>query len=139
MIITLNLKPELEAVLFAQAQASGMTVEEFLVSVVASALLPARQHTLSAEERAKEFEAWSAGHRPTLPCPITLSAATQCMKAATIDSCPRLRASDLCKRLRINDDNFGVAREVLGVERKNVANSVDYHRGHQPGVVSVLT
>ena len=67
MIITLNLKPELEAWLFAQAQASGMTVEEFLLSVVVSALLPARQHTLSAEERAKEFEAWSAGHRPTPP------------------------------------------------------------------------
>jgi hypothetical protein len=60
------------------------------------------------------------------------------MKAATTDSCPRQQASDLCKSLRINDDNFGVACEVLGVERQNVANSVDYHRGHQPGVVSVL-
>ena len=89
MTVTLNLKPELKAGLFAQAQASGMTVEEYLLSVVESAVLPARQHTLSAEERAKEFEAWSAGHRPTLPCPITLSAATPCMKAATTDACPR--------------------------------------------------
>jgi hypothetical protein len=67
MTVTLNLKPELEAGLFAQAQASGMTVEEYLLSVVESAVLPARQQTLSAEERAMAFEAWSAGHRPTPP------------------------------------------------------------------------
>jgi hypothetical protein len=35
--------------------------------VIESAVLPAGQHTLSAEERAKEFEEWSAGHRPTTP------------------------------------------------------------------------
>jgi hypothetical protein len=89
MTVTLNLNPELEAGLFAQAQASGMTVEEYLLSVIESAVLPAGQHTLSAEERAKEFEEWSAGHGPTSPCPITRSAATPCMKAATTDACPR--------------------------------------------------
>jgi hypothetical protein len=67
MTVTLNLDPELEAGLFAQAQANGMTVEEYLLSVVESALLPARRHALSAEERAKEFEAWSAGHRSRPP------------------------------------------------------------------------
>jgi hypothetical protein len=67
MTVTLNLNPELEAGLFAQAQASGMTVEEYLLSVIESAVLPVGQHTLSAEERAKEFEEWSAGHRPTTP------------------------------------------------------------------------
>lgn len=67
MAVTLNLKPELEAGLLAQAQASGMTVEEYVLSVVEAAVLPATQKTLSAEERAAAFEAWSAGHRPTPP------------------------------------------------------------------------
>ncbi len=48
-------------------QASGVTVEDYLLSVVESAVLPAKQHTLSVEQRAKEFEVWSAGHRPTPP------------------------------------------------------------------------
>jgi hypothetical protein len=67
MTVTLNLRPELEAGLVAQAQASGMTVEEYLLSVVEGAVLPTMQKTLSAEERAAAFAAWSAGHRPTPP------------------------------------------------------------------------
>lgn len=67
MTVTLNLKPELEAELLAQAHASGMTVEDYLLSVVEGAVLPAVQKTSSAEERAAAFEAWSAGHRPTTP------------------------------------------------------------------------
>ena len=67
MTVTLNLKPELEAGLVAQAQASGMTVEEYLLSVVEGVVLPATQKTLSVEERAAAFEAWSAGHRRTPP------------------------------------------------------------------------
>jgi hypothetical protein len=66
MTVILNLKPELEAGLLAQAQASGMTVEEYLLSVV-EAVIPRAQKILSAEERAAAFEAWSAGHRPTPP------------------------------------------------------------------------
>jgi hypothetical protein len=65
MTVTLNLKPELEAGLVARAEASGMTVEEYLLSVVEGAVLPTMQKALSAEERAAAFEAWSAGHRPT--------------------------------------------------------------------------
>ena len=65
MTVTLNLKPELEAGLAARAQASGMTVEEYLLSVVEGAVLPAMHKALSAEERAAAFEAWSASHRPT--------------------------------------------------------------------------
>ena len=67
MTVTLNLKPEVEAGLLAQAQASGMTVEEYLLSVVEGAVLPLAQKMLAAEERAAAFEAWSAGHRPTPP------------------------------------------------------------------------
>ena len=51
MTVTLNLKREVEAGLFAQARASGM--------------LPAT--TLSPEQRAAAFDAWSVNHRATPP------------------------------------------------------------------------
>ena len=62
MTVTLNLKPEVEAGLLAQAQASGMTVEEYLLSLVEGVVLPAAPTTLSPEQRAAAFESWSAGH-----------------------------------------------------------------------------
>jgi hypothetical protein len=65
MTVTLNFKPEVEAGLLAQAQASGMSVEEYVLSVVEGTVLPAVKNRLSPEERAAAFEAWSAGHRPT--------------------------------------------------------------------------
>ena len=67
MTVTLNFKPEVEAGLLAQAQASGMTVEAYLLSVVEGAVLPTIQQKLSAEERAAAFEAWSKGHSTTTP------------------------------------------------------------------------
>ena len=67
MVVKLNLKPELEAELSAQAQASGMTVEEYLLSVVEGAVLPTARQTQPPEERAAAFETWSADHRPTPP------------------------------------------------------------------------
>lgn len=48
MTVTLNLKPEVEAELFAQAQAAGMTVEGYLLSMIQDAVLPTG-HTLSAD------------------------------------------------------------------------------------------
>ena len=65
MTVTLNFNPELEAGLLAQAQASGLTVEAYVQSVIESAVLPTLEKPASAEERAAAFEAWSAGHRPT--------------------------------------------------------------------------
>jgi len=65
MTVTLNLKPEVEAGLVAQAQANGMTLEQYLLSVVEGAALSTSQKILSPEERATAFEAWSASHRPT--------------------------------------------------------------------------
>ena len=41
--VTLNFKPDIEAGLLAQAQASGMTVEEYLLSMVEGVVLPATQ------------------------------------------------------------------------------------------------
>jgi hypothetical protein len=67
MTVTLHLKPEVEAGLLANAQASGMTVEAFLLSVVEGAVLPAARTMPSSAERAAAFEAWALGHRVTPP------------------------------------------------------------------------
>ena len=67
MTVTLHLKPELEAGLLAQAQAGGKTLEEYLVSMVEGAVMPATGQRLTPEQRAAAFEAWSAGHRATPP------------------------------------------------------------------------
>jgi hypothetical protein len=67
MTVTLNFKPEIEAGLFAQAEASGMTVEGDVVSMVQGAVLPETQKTLSPEQRAAAFESWSSNHRATPP------------------------------------------------------------------------
>ncbi len=67
MAVTLNLKPEVEAGLLTQAKAAGMTLEDYLLSMVEGAALPAFHVTLSPEQRANAFEAWSAGHRLTPP------------------------------------------------------------------------
>jgi hypothetical protein len=66
MTVTLNLKPEIEAGLLAQAHASGMTVEEYLLSMVEGVVFPETLGT-SPEQRAAAFESWSANHRATLP------------------------------------------------------------------------
>jgi len=67
MTVTLFLRPELQAGLLAQAQATGKTLEEYLVSMVEGAVPPATGKGLTPEQRAAAFEAWSAGHRPTPP------------------------------------------------------------------------
>jgi len=65
MTVTLNLTPEVEAGLLSQAQANGMTLQEYLLSMVEGVALSAKQKAMSPEERAAAFEAWSAGHRPS--------------------------------------------------------------------------
>ena len=65
MTITLNLKPEVEAGLLAQAQANGMTLEKYLLSMVEGVALSTTQKSLSPEQRATAFETWAAGHRST--------------------------------------------------------------------------
>jgi hypothetical protein len=67
MTVNLNLRPELEAELVAQAQESGMTVDSYLLSVIELAVRPSIREQLSPEQRAAAFEAWSFGHRPTQP------------------------------------------------------------------------
>ena len=65
MTVTLNLKPEVEAGLSAQARANGMTLEEYLLSIVEGAASSVAEPNLSPEQRAAAYEAWSAAHRPT--------------------------------------------------------------------------
>ena len=68
MTVTLHLKPEVEAGLLAQAQASGLTLEQYLLSMIEGAALRSATETpLSPDQRAAAFEAWSASHRPTPP------------------------------------------------------------------------
>jgi hypothetical protein len=56
--MTIQLKPEQEQVI-GQAIRAGLMVE--------GVVLPATQKTLSPEQRAAAFEAWSANHRATPP------------------------------------------------------------------------
>ena len=65
MTITLKLKPDVEAGLQSQAQARGMSLEEYLLAMVEEAALVKTQEARSAEARAAAYEAWSAGHRAT--------------------------------------------------------------------------
>lgn len=67
MTVTLNLKPEVEAGLLAQAKGAGMSLEEYLLSMVEGIMLPAMPRIPSPEQRAAAFEAWSASHRATPP------------------------------------------------------------------------
>ena len=58
MVIKLELKPEIQAGLLAEAQARGLSLEEYLEQIVRDygATAPA----VPAEEWEKEFEAWVA-------------------------------------------------------------------------------
>jgi hypothetical protein len=65
MVVKLDLKPEVQAGLRAEAQARGLSLEEYLEQVV-------REHAIntpsySAEAWEKEFEAWVASFPETRP------------------------------------------------------------------------
>lgn len=63
--VTLTLKPELEAGLVAQAHAKGMTLEEYLLSLIEGASFSAENPELSPEKRAAAFQKWVASHTDT--------------------------------------------------------------------------
>jgi hypothetical protein len=65
MTIALNLKAEVEAELLAQAKANGMTLEEYLLSMLEGVALSMKQESLSGHQRAATFEKWASGHSPT--------------------------------------------------------------------------
>ncbi|MGH9741354.1 MAG: hypothetical protein ACRD51_03280 [Candidatus Acidiferrum sp.] len=76
MTLTLKIKPELEARLLALAEARGMTVEQYLLSVVEGAVAPNASAAASPDERAAAFEAWARSHRPFAP-PLSEDAVTR--------------------------------------------------------------
>ena len=53
MSVTLNLKPEVEADLLARARASGMPLEQYLLSLVESAARPTARNTAAAGQQAR--------------------------------------------------------------------------------------
>ena len=69
MTLTLELSPEREAALKAQAQARGMTVEEWLLELARQArpvAVRSLQDELTAEEWVRQFNAWVEGHDRTV-------------------------------------------------------------------------
>ena len=54
MSITLNLKPEVEASLLARTRANGVSVEEYLLSVVESTTLPSGRMIDPTKQPARE-------------------------------------------------------------------------------------
>ena len=80
MTVTLNLKPELEAGLLAKAQASGMPLEEYLLSLMEDAALPpdsAGAPKQSAREDAvRRMVEFGERHHLSLGEPITRSASS---------------------------------------------------------------
>jgi hypothetical protein len=84
MNVTLDLKPEIQAGLMAQAQSSSKTLEEYLVSMLEGAV-ESVQVVMTAEQRAAEFEAGRPAIVPLLPYQTTRSAPTPSMMSATAD------------------------------------------------------
>lgn len=66
MTVTIELPPEIEADMLAQAEAEGMAVGEYLQSLL-SGQVSARsgRDKLSPEEWIRRFEAWVASHSGT--------------------------------------------------------------------------
>jgi hypothetical protein len=71
--ITLNLKPEVEAGVLAQAQANGKSPEEYLLSVVEEAVLPAQEGTAPAsrQEAVRQMLEFGEKYHLSLGEPVT--------------------------------------------------------------------
>jgi len=67
MSITINLKPELEAGLLQRAAALGMTIEEYVTSIVGPAVIPEDKSGLTGEQKAEAFRKWADGHSHDTP------------------------------------------------------------------------
>ena len=70
MTLTLELSPEREAALKAQAQARGMSVEEWLLELTeraAPSTSIAHLQKTNPKEWARQFRAWADSHDPNTP------------------------------------------------------------------------
>jgi hypothetical protein len=74
MTVTLHLKPHIEAGLLAQARASGMALDEYLLSLVESAAQPSANHAAiaapSREEAVRRMMEFGETHRLSLGEPV---------------------------------------------------------------------
>lgn len=70
MTVTLELSPESEAALKTQAQARGLTLEEWLIELANEHSAPASIAHLQRtdpKEWSRQFDEWVNGHDPNLP------------------------------------------------------------------------
>lgn len=70
MTVTLNLSPEKEAAFKAQAQACGLSLEQWMLEVVDQYLSPASIFHLqktNPAEWGRQFRAWADSHNPDIP------------------------------------------------------------------------
>lgn len=69
MTVVLNLPPEKEAVFKAQAEARGLSLEQWILDVADQHVQPVSTHlqTTNPQEWARQFRAWAEGHDPNLP------------------------------------------------------------------------
>ena len=70
MTVTLILPPEKEAAFQAQAQARGLTVEQWMLELADQSVQPvsiAHLQRTDPEEWARQFRAWADSHDPNTP------------------------------------------------------------------------
>ena len=70
MTVTLELPPETEAALKAQAQARGLSIERWLLELCEQHVQPgsiAHQQKTNPKEWMRQFRAWAEGHDRTTP------------------------------------------------------------------------
>lgn len=69
MTVKVQLRPEVEAELVAQAQARGLSLEAYLEQVLQERSRVPTPPAADAAERALAFETWARNHRLTPPLP----------------------------------------------------------------------
>ena len=69
MTVKLQLKPEIEAGLLAQAQARGLSLEAYLGQVLQERSRTMTPPQIAAAESANAFEIWAHSHPQTPPLP----------------------------------------------------------------------
>ena len=70
MTVTLNLPPEKEDAYKAQAQARGLTVEQWMLELADQSVEPvsiAHLQRTDPQEWARQFRAWADSHDPKIP------------------------------------------------------------------------
>ena len=70
MTVTLNLPPEKETAFKAQAQARGLSLEQWMLEVVDQQVQPvsiAHLQKTDPQEWARQFDAWVNSHDPNTP------------------------------------------------------------------------